>query len=130
MRYAKLFILVSSVLALAISAEIGDVVQGNYNEGEGNTILSSGNFVKGDGNIVASLDSDVDIFGGDPFFAKGELFDPVTTPPPSITSPIYPGPIPTAVTTEVKETTPVVPEVVTTQQAVPTTTTTTEVPKT
>ena len=79
MKYSKVLLFVSCVMVLAVADQLGEVVDGNYNDGVGNTILSAGNFVKGDGNIVASLDSDLDIFGGDPFFSSTNLYDPVQT---------------------------------------------------
>lgn len=77
MKYSKTLLFISCLMVLAMAEQLGDVVDGNYNEGVGNTILSAGNFVKGDGNIVASLDSDLDIFGGDPFFSSTDLYDPI-----------------------------------------------------
>ena len=57
-----------SSLILCRNLPLGTVVDGNINEGKGNTILSPGNIVRGDGNIVVPSNSSYDPFKGDPFF--------------------------------------------------------------
>ena len=72
MKSLKPCLILSCLLVLTLT-QWGEVYDGNYNEGEGNTILSEGNFVQGNGNVVVPEGSDLDIFGGDPFFSgEGE----------------------------------------------------------
>lgn len=72
MKSLKPSLILSCLLVLTLT-QWGEVYHGNYNEGEGNTILSEGNFVQGNGNVVVPEGSDLDIFGGDPFFGgQGE----------------------------------------------------------